>query len=185
MAIIHEKCRATDIPYLRSTVYRLFVPADKVSWNVPWPEYAPPDHTDKNLKGRPYADPEDPKSIKFNQIDGKINRKSHNGTYEIDKDGRPLNPQGRTGFMGRGVLGRWGPNHAADPLVTRVKNGTLQFVAIKRGDTGNWALPGGMVDAGEEISETVKREFREEAMDGVVDHAKVEELWRHGKTIYK
>ena len=33
---------------------------------------------------------------------------------------------------------RWGPNHAADPLVTRVKNGTLQFVAIKRGDTGNF-----------------------------------------------
>ena len=29
------------------------------------------------------------------------------------------NPVGRTGIRGRGCLGRWGPNHAADPIVTR------------------------------------------------------------------
>ena len=29
------------------------------------------------------------------------------------------NPVGRTGMVGRGLLGRWGPNHAADPIVTR------------------------------------------------------------------
>lgn len=29
------------------------------------------------------------------------------------------NPVGRTGISGRGLLGKWGPNHAADPLVTR------------------------------------------------------------------
>ena len=29
------------------------------------------------------------------------------------------NPVGRTGMVGRGLLGRWGPNHAADPVVTR------------------------------------------------------------------
>lgn len=43
-------------------------------------------------------------------------------------DGYPLNPIGRTGIVGRGVLGRWGPNHAADPVVTRWKrlqNGDL------------------------------------------------------------
>lgn len=32
-----------------------------------------------------------------------------------------MNPVGRTGISGRGVLGRWGPNHAADPVVTRWK----------------------------------------------------------------
>ncbi|KAA0190217.1 hypothetical protein HAZT_HAZT003782 [Hyalella azteca] len=31
------------------------------------------------------------------------------------------NPHGRTGVRGRGLLGRWGPNHAADPIVTRWK----------------------------------------------------------------
>ena len=29
------------------------------------------------------------------------------------------NPCGRTGLRGRGTLGKWGPNHAADPVVTR------------------------------------------------------------------
>ena len=31
----------------------------------------------------------------------------------------PLNVQGRTGLAGGGKLGRYGPNHAADPIVTR------------------------------------------------------------------
>lgn len=29
------------------------------------------------------------------------------------------NPIGRTGMISRGLLGKWGPNHAADPVVTR------------------------------------------------------------------
>ena len=28
---------------------------------------------------------------------------------------------GRTGIRGRGLLGRWGPNHAGDPIVTRLE----------------------------------------------------------------
>lgn len=42
------------------------------------------------------------------------------GLYKV-LNGYPLNPVGRTGIVGRGVLGRWGPNHAADPIVTRWK----------------------------------------------------------------
>ena len=79
------------------------------------------------------------------------------------QNGFPLNVRGRTGLRGRGILGRYGPNHAADPVVTRwkrdpdsgevitsPKNGRqiLQFVGIQRRDTGEWAIPGGMVDAG-------------------------------------
>lgn len=43
----------------------------------------------------------------------------------------------------------------------------LQFVAIKRGDTGEWALPGGMVDPGEKVGVTAVREFQEEAMNSL------------------
>ncbi|CAG0884451.1 unnamed protein product [Cyprideis torosa] len=83
-------------------------------------------------------------------------------------------------MKGRGRLGRWGPNHAADPIVTMWKRdeesgeivcresdgkGVLMFVAIQRTDTGEWAIPGGMVDPGELISSTLKREFLEEALD--------------------
>lgn len=56
----------------------------------------------------------------WNSIDGKISRISHTGAYQI-VEGYPRNPVGRTGISGRGVLGRWGPNHAADPVVTRWK----------------------------------------------------------------
>lgn len=115
------------------------------------------------------------------------------------QDGRPLNPHGRTGIAGRGRLGRWGPNHAADPVVSRWKrrdDGSIQkvqdepvleFVAIKRGDNGQWAIPGvsavyctdtsklyrslsnvqGMVDPGELISKTLLREFMEEAQNAL------------------
>ena len=41
----------------------------------------------------------------------------------------------------------------------------LEFVCILRHDGGGWAIPGGMVDAGEVISTTLKREFMEEALN--------------------
>ena len=41
----------------------------------------------------------------------------------------------------------------------------LQVVLILRRDGGGWALPGGMVDPGEVVTQTLKREFMEEALD--------------------
>lgn len=78
----------------------------------------------------------------------------------------PQNPCGNTGVKGRGILGKWGPNQAADPIVTRCdpKTKVLQFVAIKRKDNGQWAIPGGMVDDGDNVSATLKKEFGEEAL---------------------
>lgn len=129
------------------------------------------------------------------------------GEYPISEEGYPLNPIGRTGIISRGLLGRWGPNHAADPIVTRWKrNGTgaleidkitekpvLQFVAIERKDSGEWAIPGGMVDPGETISTTLKREFMEEAMNALEkDDTQKEEIekiifdfFNKGEEIYK
>lgn len=43
----------------------------------------------------------------------------------------------------------------------------LQFIAIKRRDTGEWALPGGMVDPGEKVAATAIREFQEEALNSL------------------
>ena len=76
----------------------------------------------------------------------------------------PLNPVGLTGMIGRGLLGHYGPNHAADPIVTRFNNGILEMAAIQRGDTGEWAIPGGMVNAGDTVSTTLRNEFNEEAL---------------------
>lgn len=118
-----------------------------------------------------------------------------------------MNPVGRTGIIGRGLLGRWGPNHAADPIVTRWKRNTtgatvidkntqkpvLQFVAIQRRDSGEWAIPGGMVDPGETISATLKREFMEEAMSLLEKSQEereemeksIKEFFEKGEEIYK
>jgi ADP-ribose pyrophosphatase len=125
---------------------------------VNWSEYKPVNYTaPKLLKDKPsWADPENPLDIKnWNKLDGEIDRRSHVEPYRLI-DGIPLNPVGRTGVSGRGQLGKWGVNHAADPVVTRWKRDdsgkvvlnpetnkpVLQFVSIKRLDTNEWAIPG-------------------------------------------
>ena len=99
-------------------------------------------------------------------------------------DEKPLNSQ-RTGLRGRGVLGRFGPNHAADPIVTRFnyKTFTLEFIAVLRKDCKKWAIPGGMVDAGEEFSATLQREFTEEVASKCSKEI-IDEIFKNGKTIY-
>jgi ADP-ribose pyrophosphatase YjhB (NUDIX family) len=97
-------------------------------------------------------------------------RFSYTGDYKFYTDENnvkwPLNPMGRTGIKGRGALGNWGPNHAADPVVCRKDPNTnkLQFVLILRKDGGGWGLPGGMVESGDTISNTRTKEFAEEAL---------------------
>ncbi|XP_013007406.1 ADP-ribose pyrophosphatase, mitochondrial isoform X2 [Cavia porcellus] len=153
----HNKARTS--PYPGSKVQRSQVPNEKVGWLVEWQDYNPVEYTALSvLAGPRWADPqisESNFSPKFNEKDGHVERKSQNGLYEIE-NGRPRNPAGRTGLVGRGLLGRWGPNHAADPIITRWKRDSsgnkithpvsgkciLQFVAIKRKDCGEWAIPG-------------------------------------------
>lgn len=98
--------------------------------------------------------------------------------HMLSSSHKPINPFKRTGLLGRGVLGKFGPNHAADPIVVRYNNPYqcadelfdlstcckhLEFVGIQRADTLQWAIPGGMVDANEDVSKTLLREFKEEA----------------------
>ena len=156
----------------------------RVAWSVHWPEYAPAVYTDDRViensrdrlargeGGRGWADPADVESIREELL--RRRTYTHGGGVVAGLDfepssGAPLNPRGRTGIQGRGMLGKWGPNHAADPIVTRWRDDSttgkrmLQVVAIRRADNGQWALPGGMVDPGEDVSLTLRREFEEEA----------------------
>ncbi len=182
---------------------RLTVPTHRIKWNVSWPKYNPLPFTEQsvinnsrnNNKGDKWADPEIIEEVllhgeKWNEG----LRKSYEGIYTFDKLERPQNPCGRTGLSDRGLLGKWGPNHAADPIVTRYdpdRLDILQVIAIQRQDTGEWALPGGMVDAGEHITRTLKREFTEETGNFTDEtqrnHFKelTDELFQFGKLIYK
>ena len=149
---------------------RVDVPDDFVPWAVSWPAYSPTQFTaphviahDRTQSPNGWADPPEPGSVTPSEWQS---RASYEGPIEFN-GAKPLNPRGRTGMGERGYLGKWGPNHAADPIVTRFEpgSGQLQVVAIVRRDTGVIALPGGMVDAGERVTDTLKREFMEEALN--------------------
>ena len=143
---------------------RFPVPPDKRSWLVEWPQYQPIYFVDPHVlkqfsqKGESgWADPEN-----ISQLQREL--RSFSGTVNFDSAGRPLNPDGRIGLQGRGQLGKWGANFAADPIVTRIErhSGLLQIILIERDDCGELALPGGMVDSGEAPVQTLARELFEE-----------------------
>ncbi|XP_054615235.1 ADP-ribose pyrophosphatase, mitochondrial isoform X2 [Dunckerocampus dactyliophorus] len=170
------------LEYPGSKIKRFPVSDAQVDWSQSVQGYDPVNYTHPTVANKPtWADPEiGTFSPQFNTVDGAVDRRSFEGSYKVE-DGKPLNPHGRTGLTGRGLLGRWGPNHAADPIVTRwkvdakgekihhpvSKKPILQFVSIKRKDCGEWAIPGGMVDPGEQVSLTLQREFSEEALNSL------------------
>ena len=137
--------------------------ADKlVPWSKEATSYLPDEFTDDSVltKGvaEGWADPPTPQ-----QVTDLMERKSYEAPIRFDDAGMPLNPRGRTGLRGRGLLGQWGPNHAADPIVTRYnpQTGKLQLVALRREDTGQFAVPGGMsVSPGDKWNAKVSSEFK-------------------------
>jgi ADP-ribose pyrophosphatase len=136
------------------------------SWGVVDPNYVPPYYRDPTV-----AENTAPHGQKWAEPESKVN--VHNLGHEDFKKflatsndpNIPRNPCGRTGIVGQGLLGKWGENWAADPIITRYnpKTGKLMVLLIKRGDSGEWAIPGGMVDPGEtKLSRTAARELKEE-----------------------
>lgn len=185
---------------------RFEVPDDKVDWRVEYPEYNPEEYTheavQKNMNEpmgskKRWADETNNLRTAYRNTEYNGVAQRHCDLEHIDEKGRTLNPRGRTGLQGRGLLGKWGANRAADPIVTRFKPGThprvLQFVGIRRKDTGEYALPGGMVEDGEEVSATLLNEFEEEALGKIEGNkrlgssvkAQVTELFnKRGKVVY-
>lgn len=117
-----------------------------------------------------WADPEDPNEIPDQITSGRkrvmpYGNSLTNCPFERDSSNLPINPMGKTGITGRGELGLWGPNPAADPIIFRSnKDKTLSVLLVQRADgSKQWAFPGGMVDPTDStISATAARECREE-----------------------
>ena len=59
----------------------------------------------------------------------------------LDKNNHPINPIELTGLCGRGILGCWGPNHAADPIITYIdKNNNIYTVEDCMLESGGFAV---------------------------------------------
>jgi ADP-ribose pyrophosphatase len=148
---------------------RFEVSEEEISWRKKMHNYAPDRFVkgtvlsnDRLLNPKGWADPED---FTLVRDAGKGFRKmmSWHGLSFDPISGLPRNPVGRTGLCGRGLLGKWGANHAADPIITRTrKDGQIEGLFVIRADNGQMALPGGMVDDGEEMTKALKRELEEE-----------------------
>ncbi|KAF6768328.1 ADP-ribose pyrophosphatase mitochondrial [Paragonimus kellicotti] len=127
---LHVKCRNSAYPRTDG-LQRALVPDELVDWRVKWDAYKPINYTHPKVHGKSWADPDIQNSpevvLNFNQIDGTVDRTSFMGIYQLDSNRIPLNPRGRTGICGRGSLGRWGPNHAADPIVTSRPNDSCAY----------------------------------------------------------
>ena len=140
---------------------RFPVPDGKVDWKEDFPDYKPVPFTDNEViqnsretKEGGWADPSviDFKNTKFNSFEGEV---------QVDNNSLPRNPKGRTGIEGRGLLGKWGANFAADPIVLKTINGKTYLWSVKR-KSGEWAIPGGMVDFGDTVTKTLSKELKEE-----------------------
>ena len=132
--------------------------------------YADPPLVDGKLSMELRQELEQGTAERLKLLDGKVvkvnvNRRSHTGKLTFDPETNlPRNPLGRTGLVGRGFLGRYGPNHAADALVLRFcpRTGHLQAALAFRDRDKKWVISGGMVDFDENAIHSLLRELDEE-----------------------
>ena len=137
---------------------------DFAPWGVECPEYEPPYYVHESVLANDaeqvpggWADPED-----FGAV---VDTSRYVGVRSRDDSGRPLNPRGRTGLAGRGLLGRWGPNQAAAAVVLRVSDDHEHadvLLGVKEEDGKFW-LPKGFVQDKEDYSTAIDRILQSEA----------------------
>uniref|UniRef100_A0A5S6QK84 Uncharacterized protein n=1 Tax=Trichuris muris TaxID=70415 RepID=A0A5S6QK84_TRIMR len=152
------------------------VPKNLQSWNESYPGYSPIKWTESC--GYKECDPEISLSgfnPKFNEKDGNVNRKSagsvcHCGSYLI-RDHLPLNPGGRTGLIGRGMLPRYGPNHLVGVIFIWESNGKLTVLKRSINSSYEDSLLTGFVDDPDKhplplhLYESVKEGLMQKYMD--------------------
>ncbi|MHC5028680.1 MAG: phosphotransferase, partial [Planctomycetota bacterium] len=145
---------------------------DESSWLLDCESYAPPYYVapevlahDRTKVDGGWADPEDVSAMDLSTI-------AETSRWKDDQQ-RPLNPRGRTGIAGRGLLGRWGPNPAVTAIVIRKPERDAEFeVLLARRDVdGDPELPAAFVRDGEDEYGALKSMLEMELAwtDGVGD----------------
>jgi len=110
------------------------VPRKLAPWAVQCPDYDPPYHVDadvlENDRSRVRGGWANPEAVPATAVAG-----------DRDDLGRPLNPAGRTGVAGRGLLGRWGANPAVCVIVLRLDSRPAEIMVGRRDGPKGFALP--------------------------------------------
>ncbi len=153
-SISSEGYNLTELPEHPVYPARQRLEKTKTHWNAEAVEYAPEIFTHPSVldaEGK-WAD----SSLEPSAI---MARELIFSSVRFDKKGYPLNPHGRTGLAGRGLLGRYGPNLVADTIVT---NSNLTHVLAVQRPNDMWALPGGFIEEDEHAEAAARRETREE-----------------------
>ena len=129
------------------------VSIDQAPWLVDCEEYHPPYHVDAEVLEQDrtkvdggWADPEALAAM-AEVLEGREAKFR-------DNDGLPLNPRGRTGVAGRGLLGLWGPNLSLAAVVVRdsTVTGAPEILLGATDDSQSLELPKGFLlpeEAGE------------------------------------
>jgi ADP-ribose pyrophosphatase len=137
---------------------RFRVLIDAAPWATECPDYTPPYYVDPSVLANDrsrtpdgWADPEESETT---------GDPGDQDTAEYrDASGRLLNPRGRTGIAGRGLLGRWGPNVMVCGIVTRAggTTGGLEILLSRNAENGGLSLPKGFVAPDETPEAAVAR----------------------------
>ncbi|XP_057302958.1 transient receptor potential cation channel subfamily M member 1-like [Hydractinia symbiolongicarpus] len=147
----NERCHVLSrcSRYPCSEIKRVTVDDRFVSWKVPLLDYEPQWYIAPNvLPGLPEVDGE------FDKVDHAV--------------GLPLNPVGRTGLTGRGLLRSYGPNHITEAIFTRFKDSVdpgndrpqMEVLVIER-DIEEFYLPSDMVTESNKPIDQLPRILRE------------------------
>ncbi|MEO1367843.1 MAG: NUDIX domain-containing protein, partial [Acidobacteriota bacterium] len=139
------------------------IASELADWAKSAPDYDPPyfvapevlanDCTDR--RGC-WADPEDVTEL--------LPRLRTLGAEHYDGAGRPLNPAGRTGVAGRGLLGCWGRNLSVTAVVARIGQGPGQAEVLlgRRHGHSSLHLPKGFMLPGEDEEMALARVLQTE-----------------------
>jgi len=131
---------------------------DQAPWLLDCEEYDPPYYVDAGVLEQDgtkedggWADPED-----LAAMAGVLETRE---AKFRDDDGLPLNPRGRTGIAGRGLLGLWGPNLSIAAVVVRASTvtGAPEILLGTADESQTLDLPKGFLLPGEEAEVGLRR----------------------------